>query len=345
MKRRMGIGIVVGALTALGLVVMAFTAPRIAAAGWLIAFVFLSAMPLGSLAWLLIHRLTGGVWGDALTPILGPAAAATRFLVIAFIPVLMTLPLLYPWAGSAQDIPPDVRALYLNIPLYLVRSAAAFIGWSVIATLLPRTRGTATRLLASLGLLFYIIMTCLLSTDWILSTEPFFISSSFGATIAVTQLLTALCFALLAAPALGRRATRDLGGLMLAVTLGVTYINFMAVLVMWYGDLPDKVSWFVLRVRQPWLSVAVVCFVFGSLIPVAALLLGRVRESHAALRWVAMSSLAGLAMFDAWLLAPDYGVEALGTALLSGLVLASVAFVSAQARSPSSLFQRLRTAP
>ena len=32
---------------------------------------------------------------------------------------------------------------------------------------------------------------------------------------------------------------------MLAVTLGLTYIDFMAVLVIWYGNLPDKVDWFV----------------------------------------------------------------------------------------------------
>ena len=41
-------------------------------------------------------------------------------------------------------------------------------------------------------------------------------------------------------------ATRDLGGLMLAVILGLIYIDFMAVLVIWYGDLPRKVDWFAL---------------------------------------------------------------------------------------------------
>jgi hypothetical protein len=348
MTRRMGSHVIAAALAGLAVLVLiaiAVIAPRVAAAGWLIAFVFLSAIPLGSLAWLLIHRLTGGHWGDALAPILRPAASATPFLVVAFVPVIIALPLLYPWAASAHDIPPGVHALYLNSPLYLLRSAIAFIGWSMLALLLPRARGPATRLFASLGLLFHIVMICLVSTDWILSSEPLFMSSSFGATIAVTQLLAALSFAALAAPPLGRRAARDLGGLMLAVTLGITYINFMAVLVMWYGDLPDKVSWFVLRVREPWLSIAIACFVFGALIPVAMLLLGRVRESHAALRWVAVSSLSGIALFDTWLLAPAYGVGALGTALLSVVALACIARMLVQARWPSSLFRPMRTAP
>jgi hypothetical protein len=348
MTRRMGSRVVAAGLAgfaALALIAIAVTAPRVAAAGWLIAFVFLSAIPIGSLAWLLIHRLTGGQWGNALAPILSTAATATPLLAVAFIPVLIALPLLYPWAGSAHDIAPDVRAFYLNVPLYLLRSAIAFIGWSVLVLLLPRVRGPATPLLASLGLLFHVVMIGLLSTDWILSTEPVFMSSSFGATIAVTQLLAALSFAALAAPAFGRRTARDLGGLMLALTLGITYINFMAVLVMWYGDLPDKVTWFVLRIREPWLSVAIACFVLGSLIPVAAALLARVRESHAALRWVAVSSLAGIALFDVWLLAPVYGTGTLGAAFLSIVALASVILVLVQARRPSSLFRPMRTAP
>lgn len=348
MTRRMGSRVIaagLAGLAVLALIAIAVTAPRVAAAGWLIAFVFLSAIPLGSLAWLLIHRLTGGHWGDALAPILSTAATATPLLAVAFIPVVIALPLLYPWAASAQDIPPGVRAFYLNVPLYLLRSAIAFIGWSVLVLLLPRVRGPATPLLASVGLLFHVVMIGLLSTDWILSTEPVFMSSSFGATIAVTQLLASLCFAALAAPDFGRRTARDLGGLLLAVTLGITYINFMAVLVMWYGDLPEKVSWFVLRIREPWLSIAIGCFVFGALIPVAALLLGRVRESHAALRWVAVSSLAGFSLFDAWLLAPDYGTGALGAAVLSIVALACLALVLLQARWPSSLFRRVRTVP
>jgi hypothetical protein len=336
---------VIAILASVALIAVAVTAPRVAAGGWLIAFVFVSAIPLGSLTWLFIHCLTGGRWGDTAAPVMQPAASIIPFLAIAFIPVLIALPMLYPWVASAPDNAADVRALYLNIPLFLARSAIAFIGWSALAILLPRMQSGATSLFASVGLLFHAVMMSLMAIDWILSTEPLFISSSFGATIAITQLLAALSFAVMVAPATDPGTARDLGGLMLAVTLGITYINFMAVLVIWYGDLPDKVSWFVLRLRQPWLSVAVACFVFGSLIPIAALLLGRVRESHTALRWVAVSSLIGLALFDAWLLAPAYGVGAPGAALLSGLILASVTLVLVQARWPSSRFRPVRTAP
>ena len=49
------------------MLVLAFLVPRLAAAGWLIAFIYVSAVPLGCLELMMIHRLTGGSWGDELT--------------------------------------------------------------------------------------------------------------------------------------------------------------------------------------------------------------------------------------------------------------------------------------
>ena len=43
--------------------------------GWLVAFAICGSIPIGSMTWLLIHRLTGGEWGIAAAPVLRPAAA------------------------------------------------------------------------------------------------------------------------------------------------------------------------------------------------------------------------------------------------------------------------------
>ena len=72
----------------------------------------------------------------------------------------------------------------------------------------------------------------------------------------------------------------DLGGLLLAFVLGITYIDFMAVLVIWYGDLPHEEIWFVERDALPWSLLAVVAFLLISAIPVLALLLSRVRNAR-----------------------------------------------------------------
>ena len=125
---RHGLFLIVTVLAAAALLVVGVVSPRIAAAGWLIAFIFLSSIPLGALAWLMISRLTGGYWGESLRPTLEGAAATIPLLGILFIPVLVALPLLYPWVAGSDAIKADVANLYLNIPLFVIARRHR-LGW------------------------------------------------------------------------------------------------------------------------------------------------------------------------------------------------------------------------
>jgi hypothetical protein len=102
----------------------------------------------------------------------------------------------------------------------------------------------------------------------------------------------------------------------------------MAVLVIWYGDVPRTVAWFVARDHLPWTALAVAAFLLVSLIPFGALILARVRHSRSALRIVAAGVLVGLFCYDAWLVAPSFSAGAILSALLStiaiGLLLAAL---------------------
>ena len=338
--RRRASFLVAAIAAATALVVIAIIAPRRAAAGWLIGFIYVSAIPLGSLALLLIHRLAGGHWGDSLRPVLVPAAACIPLLALAFVPVLIAMPTLFSWAADASAVKPDVAHLYLNMPLFTLRTFIAFIGWTVLAMAMARPVRAGT-LWAAFGLLFYSVAISLTSIDWVVSTEPTFVSTSFGAGFAVMQLLAALSFAaMLAPPTLDLKARRDLGGLMLAVALGLTYIDFMALLVIWYGDLPDKIDWFVKRTLLPWRWLAIGAFVLGSAAPILLLFLARVRANFTALRVVAASFLCGLALYDAYLLAPVYGAWSLLTAALAVVAMGCVLIACIDANWPATLFAR-----
>jgi hypothetical protein len=305
---------------ALALIAIGVVWPHYAASGWLLAFVYVSAIPLGSLQLLLIYRLTGGNWGEVLRPFFELASACIPFLAILFVPVLIALPTLFPWvnhAGAIDELKPDVAAYYLNTPEFIGRTVVAFVVWTMLALVLPHVGGRAGTFLAALGLIFHALIMSLLAWDWILSTEPVFISTSFGASIAFIQILAALVFAAVMARIHDSQAVRDLGALILVVILGLTYIDFMAVLVIWYGNIPAKISWFIERAFSPWKWLAISAFIFGSLLPIMALLLERVRASRTALRYVGVSLLIGLAFYDAFLLAPVYGVWVIATMALA----------------------------
>ena len=108
-NRPVAIGVVLllaieGLLAVLGLFVPVEPLLR----GWLVAFAIWSPVPIGSMILLLIHCLTGGKWGQAAAPILRPAAALTPVVALAFVPVLVGLRHIYPWAADPSAIPADV---------------------------------------------------------------------------------------------------------------------------------------------------------------------------------------------------------------------------------------------
>ena len=307
----------------------AATAPQAAAAGWLAAFTFWSAIPIGCLLVLMIHRLTGGRWGDSLRPALAPAAAQVPLLFVLAVPVLVSIGILYPWSHG-EGAKPDVLAGYLNVPLFLIRTVVALAGWSALAIVLPRLRRLAGQLAAALGLVFHGVIISLVAVDWMLSLAPPFISSSFGASVAICS--SPPRWHSRRWPRRNGRTIRrrgDLGGLLLTSVLGLTYVDFMALLVVWYGDLPAKVSWFVARTELPWSALAAAAFLFGALIPILALLSSRVRNARSPLRIVGLSVLAGLAFYQAYLVIPRFGALALIPTLLAfttiGLLLAGLA--------------------
>lgn len=299
------------------LIAAAIFYPSAVAAGWLIGFLFWSQILIGCLLLLMIHRLTSGRWGETIASVIVPAVIAIPALLLLGVPFFIAIPALYPWFHDASTIKPDVLSLYLNAPLFVVRSLVALGGWVVLSMILLRTEGDRRgKLVAALGLTFSAIAVSSVGIDWYLSEEAPFASSSFGASVAVTQLIAGMAWALLCGPeAESDNNIGDLGALLLAFILGLTYIDFMAVLVIWYGDVPREETWFV--VRGPWLPLGIVSFFLISVIPIFSLLLARVRASRGALRLLGALVLVGLGFYDAYLIAPAHGVASLFWALLS----------------------------
>ena len=166
--------------------------------GWLVAFAIFSAIPIGSMIWLLIHCLTGGEWGFAAAPVLRPAAAMTPWLVLVFVPVLTGLDQIYPWAADPAAVPADVAHWYLNAPAFVIRSLIALVGWSFLAVMFAA--GCRSRLLAGLGLAFFGLTVSLVAVDWYLSLEPHYVATAFASMIAIQQLLAALSIAAMIGP-------------------------------------------------------------------------------------------------------------------------------------------------
>lgn len=318
LRARSGTILLVGFGSGLGLLIWALVAPSGAiGAGWVIGLFFWLSIALGSMGLLAVHAVTGGRWCAALWPALAPAAASLPAFGLLALPLLAMLPLVYPWytdPGRAGH--PDVVQLYLNMPGFAARGALAIIGWSAIALVLLGRRPHP--LFGIFGLLFYLVMVTIIGVDWILSVEPRFRSTNYGGLLFVTQLLAALAWAaaLRTAPAGGVGAAGDLGAMMLAATLGAVYMGFAQYLVIWYGDLPDKAKWFILRESWGWAWLEGISLVFSVFLPFGALLARQVRQSPVALMYIGCCVLGGILAHYVWFIAPPHGFAALGSAVL-----------------------------
>lgn len=317
--RALGIGVAAAIACAVGAVLQ----PREFLAAWLAAYVFWLSIPLGALALLLIHDLTGGRWRLTIGPALAAATASMPFFVLAFIPILLRLPLVFPWARpeEAALLP---NTFYLNEPFFIGRFALYCIVWNLFAFLSLRfspldadgARG-AMNWISAVGLILLGFSVTFASFDWIMSLEPHWSSTMFGMLTGSSQFIVALAFAILAAlqmrtvslPGEGPLGDRfhDLGSILLAVILFWAYTEFMQLLIIWEENLREEIGWYLKRMFGAWGDVMLIIALCQFVIPFLALIWSPVKRSRPALAAICGLLLATGLVHIWWLILPDLG--------------------------------------
>lgn len=119
------------ALAALASLYGAFADWAAFARSWLAAALTWGAIPLGAVAVLMTHGLTGGRWGDDSRPVWRALAASMPLFALAMLPLLFALDELFSWTRPVAELPEVVqrKKAYLNEPFFLVRSAIYFACW------------------------------------------------------------------------------------------------------------------------------------------------------------------------------------------------------------------------
>src|SRR5439155_7030189 len=148
------------------------------------------------------------------------------------------------------------------------------------------------------GLIVYAVTITLASIDWVMSLEPKWFSSIFGALFGMDEVLTAWSFAVVGLlllhdrpplPALlGRPLLRDFASLMLAFLMVWAYLSFSQFLLIWSGDLPEEVAYYQRRSQGGWEYVAAAVALFQFAAPFVLLLSGQIKRERAALLRVAL---------------------------------------------------------
>ena len=247
---------------------------------YLVAYLFWSGLSLGCLALLMLHHVVGGAWGAMIRRVLEAGTRTLPLMLVLFVPLLYGLTTLYSWSRPevvAHDVLLQHKSGYLNVPFFVQRAAAYFAIWLIVMFFLnhwsrqqeqvagaPQERPVQRRLrlLSAPGLMLYVLTVTFAAVDWVMSLEPHWYSTLYGVLILVGQMLAALALAIVLithlaeAPPVSTVLTpqhlHDLGNLLLAFVMLWAYIGFSQFLIIWAGNLPEEVPWYIHRTQGGW---------------------------------------------------------------------------------------------
>jgi hypothetical protein len=324
------VGIVGLVLSGLG----AFLNPLQFFRAYLLAYLFWLGLTLGCLAILMVHYLAGGAWGAILRRALESGMRTLPLMLVLFVPLLFGLQELYIWARPEAVADSEIlrhKSPYLNIPFFVVRLAIYFIAWLTIAYLVnrwsrqqeqatdPTIREAIDRrlaLLSGLGLTIYGLTMSFAAIDWVMSLEPYWYSTIYGILILVSQVLGALAFtvmvtALLAdyqplSEVISPERLHDIGNLLVTAILFWAYIAFSQFLIIWAGNLPEEILWYVHRTQGGWEWVGLTLAVGQFALPFLLLLQRDIKENARRLGMMAAIILCMHVVNVFWVVMPAF---------------------------------------
>jgi hypothetical protein len=296
---------------------------------WLVSILFWLGLSLGSMALLMIYHLVGGRWGMATCRILEAAMAPLPWMALLFLPLFFGLQRLYPWANEAVVAADPIlrhRQPWMNEPAFIFRNLIYFGIW--IGMAIPLRRWSLRcddpdksdipmrrlRRLSGGGLVVFAITTTLAFLDWVMSLEPHWYSTIFMVLQAIGMMLTAHCLAVLVfsqlckMPPLAQFATpivnRQLGNLLLAFVMLWTYLAVSQLIIIWMGNLPQEISWYLHRIEGVWAWIIGVIAVLHFAAPFFILLSREAKQRSAVLSGLAVTILFSHLLYDTWLVIP-----------------------------------------
>jgi hypothetical protein len=296
---------------------------------WLFAHLFWTGVSIGCLSLIMINHLTGGVWGIVIRRLLEAGARTVPVLALLFLPVAFGMPRIYEWARPeviGADHVLKMKQPYLNVPFFLVRAVFFFAVWSLLAHLLSRWSAdldrtgslrVARRLrgASGAGLVLLGFTITFSAVDWAMSLDPHWYSTIYGVIFMVGQALSAMAVVIVLlvgfrdespfTQVVRPQVVHDLGKLLFAFVMLWAYVDFSQLLIVWSGNLPEEIPWYVQRLRGGWRWLALLILLFHFVLPFLLLLSRDLKRNAPTLARVAGVLFVFRLVDLYWLVAPD----------------------------------------
>jgi hypothetical protein len=269
-------------------------------AGYLVAFTYWIGIAVTATIWNAIFHASAAKWMVVLRRILEFSGAPLPVFIPLFIPILLGMAILFPWVHPSRAMSAEQlellshKAPYLNVPWFIIRAVIYFAVWWWVNDRLRRwslkqdeVGGTQlTRYMRRLGavsLPFLGMAITFASFDWLMSVDPFWISTIFGVYYFAGSFVSAMSVVAIVIAlnqhnptGLGGAVTRhhlyNVGKLMLAFVAFWTYSAFSQFMLIWIANIPEEAAWYTVRMKGGWTNVGIFLIICNFFIPFFTLL-------------------------------------------------------------------------
>jgi hypothetical protein len=226
----------------------------------------------------------------------------------------------------------------LNVPTFWIVSLICFAIWAFYISRLNKwslqrdqevgleiPRETANNVpfwqkrfenLSGFGVVVYAITLTAIAIYCVMSLDPTWYSSVYGLQFLVGQGYGVLALVVLTLIGLSKaepiktvlRVTEqhDLGKLCFAFVMLNMYLAFASFLIIWSGNLPEEIPWYLDRIRGNWGVIATLDFIFHWLLPFSMLLSRDLKRNQKRLATVCKLMIFARCWDMFWLIEPNF---------------------------------------
>ncbi|MGA2649209.1 MAG: hypothetical protein ABSF28_01740 [Terracidiphilus sp.] len=166
------------------------------------------------------------------------------------------------------------------------------------------------------GIVVYSLTMTAAVIYWVMSLDPTWYSSVYGLLFLVGQGYSVLAFSIIVAISLSKgepfktilRQTEqhDLGKFTFAFVMLNIYLAFSQFLIIWSGNLPEEINWYIDRFAGGWAVIITLDFLFHWLIPFSLLLSRDIKRNKKRLVLVCQWMVFAKAFDLFWLIEPNF---------------------------------------
>ncbi len=311
---------------------------------WVLGLVLTFGWTVGGLALLMVQYCSGGKWGLLLRRPL-EAMTRTLPLVFAYwVVVALSMKKVYLWAAvsdtasalksgiinEAQAHAIEFKRPMLNPTMFVVVGVICFAIWGFYAW---RLNGLGLRRdgdspdntpywikklenVSGPGIVVYSLTMTAAVIYWVMSMDPTWFSSVYGLLFLVGQGYSVLALSILVSIGLSKaepfktvlRTTEqhDMGKFMFAFVMLNIYLAFGQFLIIWSGNLPEEIPWYLDRIKGHWGIIITLDFIFHWLIPFSLLLSRDIKRNKKRLVRVCQWMIFAKAFDLFWLIEPNF---------------------------------------